>query len=239
MAITALDFRAGICFAPAHVPPRHGLPGNQRALESDDDARARIAAVRASRDDRGGLDARRNAEAVRGANPRSAVAERACRVRAASPFYAGTSGDTAFGGRIRGLRARTDPRSLPKAAWRLRFPPHSKVARPAPNAHCGANGEKTWPRGDLATGIDGCSHDLRDGPYLVAMRAGERECHVESKCALWFRHARRLSGAALCARVGGRSSMQTPRESWCPRRESNPHQRFRKPPFYPLNYGDC
>ena len=23
-----------------------------------------------------------------------------------------------------------------------------------------------------------------------------------------------------------------------PRRESNPHQRFRKPPFYPLNYGD-
>ncbi len=25
----------------------------------------------------------------------------------------------------------------------------------------------------------------------------------------------------------------------CPRRESNPHLRFRKPPFYPLNYGDC
>ena len=24
----------------------------------------------------------------------------------------------------------------------------------------------------------------------------------------------------------------------CPRRESNPHLRFRKPPFYPLNYGD-
>jgi hypothetical protein len=23
-----------------------------------------------------------------------------------------------------------------------------------------------------------------------------------------------------------------------PRRESNPHLRFRKPPFYPLNYGD-
>src|SRR5260370_13442905 len=23
----------------------------------------------------------------------------------------------------------------------------------------------------------------------------------------------------------------------CPRRESNPHLRFRKPPFYPLNYG--
>src|SRR5262249_47871937 len=25
----------------------------------------------------------------------------------------------------------------------------------------------------------------------------------------------------------------------CPRRESNPHLRFRKPPFYPLNYGDA
>jgi hypothetical protein len=25
----------------------------------------------------------------------------------------------------------------------------------------------------------------------------------------------------------------------CPRRESNPDLRFRKPPFYPLNYGDC
>src|SRR3954451_15507303 len=25
----------------------------------------------------------------------------------------------------------------------------------------------------------------------------------------------------------------------CPRRESNPHQRFRKPLFYPLNYGDA
>jgi hypothetical protein len=25
----------------------------------------------------------------------------------------------------------------------------------------------------------------------------------------------------------------------CPRRESNPHLRFRKPSFYPLNYGDC
>jgi hypothetical protein len=24
----------------------------------------------------------------------------------------------------------------------------------------------------------------------------------------------------------------------CPRRESNPHLRFRKPPFYPLNYED-
>ena len=24
----------------------------------------------------------------------------------------------------------------------------------------------------------------------------------------------------------------------CPRRESNPHLRFRKPSFYPLNYGD-
>ncbi len=24
----------------------------------------------------------------------------------------------------------------------------------------------------------------------------------------------------------------------CPRRESNPHHRFRKPAFYPLNYGD-
>src|SRR5436190_19007184 len=24
-----------------------------------------------------------------------------------------------------------------------------------------------------------------------------------------------------------------------PRRESNPHLRFRKPPFYPLNYGDA
>jgi hypothetical protein len=24
----------------------------------------------------------------------------------------------------------------------------------------------------------------------------------------------------------------------CPRRDSNPHLRFRKPPFYPLNYGD-
>ena len=24
----------------------------------------------------------------------------------------------------------------------------------------------------------------------------------------------------------------------CPRRESNPHLRFRKPPFFPLNYGD-
>jgi hypothetical protein len=24
----------------------------------------------------------------------------------------------------------------------------------------------------------------------------------------------------------------------CPRRESNPDLRFRKPPFYPLNYGD-
>jgi hypothetical protein len=23
-----------------------------------------------------------------------------------------------------------------------------------------------------------------------------------------------------------------------PRRESNPHLRFRKPPFFPLNYGD-
>ena len=28
----------------------------------------------------------------------------------------------------------------------------------------------------------------------------------------------------------------TPRKY--PRRESNPHLRFRKPPFYPLNYGD-
>jgi hypothetical protein len=26
--------------------------------------------------------------------------------------------------------------------------------------------------------------------------------------------------------------------SYCPRRESNPHLRFRKPSFYPLNYGD-
>ena len=26
--------------------------------------------------------------------------------------------------------------------------------------------------------------------------------------------------------------------SECPRRESNPHLRFRKPLFYPLNYGD-
>ena len=25
----------------------------------------------------------------------------------------------------------------------------------------------------------------------------------------------------------------------CPRRESNPHLRFRKPLFFPLNYGDC
>jgi hypothetical protein len=25
----------------------------------------------------------------------------------------------------------------------------------------------------------------------------------------------------------------------CPRRESNPDLRFRKPPFYPLNYGDA
>src|SRR6266404_474700 len=25
----------------------------------------------------------------------------------------------------------------------------------------------------------------------------------------------------------------------CPRRESNPHLRFRKPSFYPLNYGDA
>ena len=27
-------------------------------------------------------------------------------------------------------------------------------------------------------------------------------------------------------------------EEVCPRRESNPHLRFRKPLFYPLNYGD-
>ena len=28
------------------------------------------------------------------------------------------------------------------------------------------------------------------------------------------------------------------RDAHCPRRESNPHLRFRKPSFYPLNYGD-
>src|ERR1041385_5378004 len=35
-------------------------------------------------------------------------------------------------------------------------------------------------------------------------------------------------------RCVGRSHDNTDR----PRRESNPHLRFRKPPFYPLNYGD-
>ena len=40
-----------------------------------------------------------------------------------------------------------DPQSHPKAAWRLRFPPHSKVARPAHNAHSGrmARREIPWP----------------------------------------------------------------------------------------------
>src|SRR6266496_578264 len=31
---------------------------------------------------------------------------------------------------------------------------------------------------------------------------------------------------------------QALRHTSYPRRESNPHLRFRKPPFYPLNYGD-
>ena len=37
----------------------------------------------------------------------------------------------------------------------------------------------------------------------------------------------------------GASPVPEQSKNWCPRRESNPHQRFRKPLFYPLNYGDC
>ena len=67
--------------------------------------------------------------------PWSAVAER------------GTSADTAFGGGMRVCARATTRQSFPKAAWRLRFPPHSKVVRPAHDAHFGPMARRgiPWP----------------------------------------------------------------------------------------------
>src|ERR1700676_130182 len=41
-----------------------------------------------------------------------------------------------------------------------------------------------------------------------------------------------------CDSVTFRNMLVINELSSCPRRESNSHLRFRKPPFYPLNYGD-
>ncbi len=45
----------------------------------------------------------------------------------------------------------------------------------------------------------------------------------------------------MCSRPRGEHGGEDtggPRPKKCPRRESNPDLRFRKPSFYPLNYGD-
>jgi hypothetical protein len=57
-----------------------------------------------------------------------------------------------------------------------------------------------------------------------------------------------LSPAGVSERARANQSNRTEERRWryhfswrassCPRRESNPHLRFRKPSFYPLNYGD-
>ena len=61
-----------------------------------------------------------------------------------------------------------------------------------------------------------------------------------------LRHRRSPAGVSERARASQSNLRHAIPLSWptprryvqCPRRESNPHLRFRKPPFYPLNYED-
>ena len=60
------------------------------------------------------------------------------------------------------------------------------------------------------------------------------------------RHRRSPAGVSVREKANQSNLRFEPPLSWptlwhtmqCPRRESNPHLRFRKPPFYPLNYED-
>ena len=49
---------------------------------------------------------------------------------------------------------------------------------------------------------------------------------------------REFANQSKCAYCRFPTSLSRAKSHNYPRRESNPHLRFRKPPFYPLNYGD-
>src|SRR5216117_3545486 len=49
---------------------------------------------------------------------------------------------------------------------------------------------------------------------------------------------REKANQSKCASTNCPKSLSHTGYTIYPRRESNPHLRFRKPPFYPLNYGD-
>jgi hypothetical protein len=67
--------------------------------------------------------------------------------------------------------------------------------------------------------------DLDEAGFHSAFRFSDYPCEDKGRCEA----NRNLLQSQI---ADPKSKMQYPR------RESNPHLRFRKPPFYPLNYGD-